>query len=612
MSFRRNRARATNKDSTSQIEIRGPSSALTEFLREQGINAETIRTRYEESLLNGSGENIEQIADEIISEANANGNIPQSANGNDDADGDDDDDEEVLEGDDKEEDDDEAVLENEDEVIKKIRRRAILKRKKAGANKNEDDIDDDEKLLNENESEGKNYCFECDNEFIINVYSKKMEKFGRIGYLCPNCTNIQLQREKNAKRNEYEARKRRKLIAAALLDKQSLSFPTLQDKCIQIISNNINDVELLGDIGIINLKKICRILSKNRSLNNETMKLFLDKNLKELEFWDCSKIDSDSLNLIPIYIPNLSKLVLNMCGQLHNDNLKFYSNKFKNLTYLKLNGPFLINELMWQEFFDSENIKKNLKEFHIYNTHRFTNDSLISLLDNCGNNLTGLTLSRLDGLNSKSCYDLLAHYLLNLEFLEISYPTKEEIVDDNLIINLLANNGQTLNTLILDGCSGLTDSFLITGLKPFALNLTKLSVALLDQITDEGVFQLFNDWEINGGLMDVNLQRCTELGDKCIYQLLNHSQQTLVELNLNSIKKLTNQVFVKISRNLRLPLLTYLDLGFVRSCDDKVLAILSRICPKLAILEVYGNNRCTSDANVRSDLRIIGRESDSI
>ncbi|GMF61840.1 unnamed protein product [[Candida] boidinii] len=116
MSFRRNRARATNKDSTSQIEIRGPSSALTEFLREQGINAETIRTRYEESLLNGSGENIEQIADEIISEANANGNIPQSANGNDDADGDDDDDEEVLEGDDKEDDDDEAVLENEDEV----------------------------------------------------------------------------------------------------------------------------------------------------------------------------------------------------------------------------------------------------------------------------------------------------------------------------------------------------------------------------------------------------------------------------------------------------------------------------------------------------------------
>ncbi|GME69533.1 unnamed protein product [[Candida] boidinii] len=610
MSFRRNRARANNKDPASQIEIRGPSSALTEFLREQGINAETIRSRYEESLLNGSGENIEEIADELISEANANGaNIDQSNNGNDNPDDDaDDDDEEVLEG------DDEAALENEDAVIKKIKRRAILKRKKNGANNGDDadDIDDDEKLLDENESEGKNYCFECDNEFTINVYSKKMEKFGRIGYLCPTCTNIQLQREKNAKRNEYEARKRRKLIATALLDKQSLSFPTLQDKCIQIISNNIDDVELLGDIGIINLKKICRILSKNRSLNNETMKLFLDKNLNELEFWDCSKIDSDSLNLIPIYIPNLSKLVLNMCGQLHNDNLVFYSKKFQNLTYLKLNGPFLINESMWQEFFDSENIKKNLKEFHIYNTHRFTNDSLISLLDNCGNHLTGLTLSRLDGLDSKSCYDLLAHYLINLEFLEISYPTKEEIVDDNLIINILANNGQSLNTLVLDGCSGLTDSFLITGLKPFALNLTKLSVALLDQITDEGVFQLFNDWEINGGLMDVNFQRCTELGDKSIYQFLNHSQKTLVELNLNSIKKITSKLFFKISRNLRLPLLTYLDLGFVRSCDDKVLAILSRICPKLAILEVYGNNRCTADANVRSDLRIIGRESDSI
>lgn len=377
------------------------------------------------------------------------------------------------------------------------------------------------------------------------------------------------------------------------------------------MTQNINDVELLGEIGTHNKNKICRILAKNRSLNDKTINLFFDNKTTCLEFWDCSKIDKNSIDKIAAYCPNLESLTMNMCGQLHNDNLKYFGLKLFNLKSLSLNGPFLVNDDTWQSFFES-NVGKNLKHFHLKNTHRFSNDSLVSLLENCGNNLESLTLSRLDGLNSKPVYDLLPHFLSHLKHLEISSPHNENLIDDDLIINLLAINCDTLESLNLDKCSGLTNKFLVEGVKLFGSNLTKLSLQELDQIDDDGLTQLFTDWNINGGLTDISLERCISLGDKSIFAMLSHSNQTLVQLNLNSVKNISKLLFSKLSRSLTFPLLASLDIGFVRSVDDSVLAILSRICPNLEILEVYGNNRCTDKALVRDDLTVLGRQTDSI
>lgn len=42
--------------------------------------------------------------------------------------------------------------------------------------------------------------------------------------------------------------------------------PQLGDLCIQIIGKFIEDVEQLGDIGHINMDKVCRIISRGRLL----------------------------------------------------------------------------------------------------------------------------------------------------------------------------------------------------------------------------------------------------------------------------------------------------------------------------------------------------------
>lgn len=591
MPYRRRRRQAGQQEDDGGG-VKGPSSALTSFLREQGINAEQIRLRYERSQREQNGEEetpgetgelaeeTETVAEPVTGDIEANNGVEAHTSLN-----------FALDSDEEEIGDEGGGDDREASIAKKRRTNGIT----AEVPTNNAAI----------------YCLECDQNFEVSVYSKKMEKYGKIGYLCPSCTKIQIRRERLAKKHEIEARKRRKKIAAALLDKKQFKLPSLQDFCINIITQNINEVELLGEIGNHNKMKICRILAKNRSLNDKTVGLFLDGDTTELEFWDCCKINKNSLDKIAAYCPRLESLTLNMCGQFHNDNLNYFASKLSNLKSLSLNGPFLINDETWQSFFDS-NVGKNLRHFHLRNTHRFTNDSLVSLLENCGNNLESLTLSRLDGLNSKPVYDLLPHFLSKLKHLELSSPNQESLIDDDLIINLLAINCETLASLNLDKCSGLTNRFLVDGIRAFGSNITKLSLAELDQIDDTGLSGLFENWDINGGLTDICLERCISLSDKSIYAMLSHSSQTLVQLNLNSVKDISKMMFSKLSRNNTFPLLTNLDIGFVRGVDDSVLAILSRICPKLEILEVYGNNRCTEKALVRSGLTIIGRQTDSI
>ena len=64
---------------------------------------------------------------------------------------------------------------------------------------------------------------------------------------------------------------------------------------------------------------------------------------------------------------------------------------------------------------------------------------------------------------------MIPHFLLpsKLTHLEISYPEKEELISDDLIISILSITGDTLVSLNLDGCSDLTEKFLIDGVHSF-------------------------------------------------------------------------------------------------------------------------------------------------
>ncbi|CAI5756694.1 unnamed protein product [Candida verbasci] len=602
--------------------VKGPSSALTEFLKQEGIT-DRFRNRRE---IERNGGNQSQTSDQENSPPPPNQfqTLDQQQ-----PEKDDDDDDVSLDiirssPTPKEESDDEEI-----KLMRKAAKRKLKARRGGTTRKNPDSSDDD----SHNDLDG-NYssdeddlgnanlkkfgeldqCIDCGKSIQLTVYSRFIKE--KVGYLCDECNQILKNREKQAKQNQLNARKKRKRTAQALLNKTTIKLPKLQDVCIKKITSNITDVDALGDIGQLNLDKISMILSKNRSLNDQTMTLFLSPELKSLSFWDCSDVDSDSLNKIAAFCPNLKSLTLFMCGQLHNDNLQYFATNLKNLKEFRLNGPFLISAKMWIEYFNI--IKDQLNKFELRNTHRFTKDSLTALLENCGKKLTSLKLSRLDGLVDQDVYNEVPEKISSnsLTHLEISYPPREECVTDDTLIKILEKCGESLISLNVDGCIGLTDKFLIEGVCKYCINLQHLSMRQLDQVTNEGFSQAFDAYsKINaGGLIEVDLTKCDDIGDEAIYSLLNHSSHTLVELSINSLYRITkdflSQIFIedhtqfkkqlkarvekeKESRSqsqpqqegedeeeeeakdvlhyyhyINLPLLTYLDAGFVRAVTN--------------------------------------------
>lgn len=542
------------------------NSALTEFLRSQGISAQRIRDRHlartaaaERRRERGEGDEHNEDRAELEQELEELG-----------ADGSD-----------------------VEEIIAASRQ----KRRRA-----DNDDDDDTLRLGD---EGAAACANCGCRFTVTVYTVEAENGG---FLCRACGRKKTSELRGKKQALASARKKRKALAKALLERSEIKVPTLQSICLSTVVKYIDDVEVLGDVGVENSLMLSRILSRSRKLNPSTMKLFLDPQLKKLEFWDCSELTPDALSLIPAYCPNLGTLVLGMCGQMSNENLMYFATNLPNLRSIYLDGPFLINKSTWMEFLETAGPR--LQELTIRSTHRVDAEIIAHLVENCAN-LTLLTLSRLSDLKDPAAIYLLTE-LTKLEHLEISFPDQElaaSLVTDEGIIGILNQVGSQLHTLNLDGCVGLSDQVLKSAVGPCCGALSTLSLQGTN-LTNEGIAEFFENFIINSGLLRLNLERCTNVGDEALKAIVDHSGTTLVELNINSAKNVTRDsldYMVDRMRNL-----TTVDLGFVRSVDDELINNMSDSMAHLKSISVYGDARVTQACRPRAGLLLFGRQSDSI
>lgn len=350
-------------------------------------------------------------------------------------------------------------------------------------------------------------------------------------------------------------------------------------------------------------------MTKNRALNDSTLQLFLNTQLKSLTFYDCSRLSYDGYKKLAIFSPHLESLSLQMCGQLNNEALLYIAEKLPNLKELYLDGPFLINEKTWIQFF--ELMKDRLQAFHLSNTHRFDDSALSSMLINCGPSLKSLGLSILDSVTN---YALLPQYLNSTGFhtLKLEEPSKETDINDEVVINILSVIGQSLKHLALNKCSGLTDSFMINGFLPFVpisgeSLLESLEFEELDQITGDGLVLLFSSIKFPF-LKRCSLKRCLSLDDSAMTELLLSCASTLEDLNVNGLKSLTTKSFAFMA----CPNLKKLNIGFIRCVTDKLVEQLAAQNERLSIIEVYGDNLVTAKCETRRGVSIIGRQSDGI
>lgn len=535
------------------------------------------------------------------------------------------------------------------------KKRAIRRRNFAGSESDSDsdvpdpdflnsefhDVENNEQLFREvNKDQGRipgqtDFCASCHCKFTVTLTSEPAPPHLQIDdkqhlLLCPSCTKEARDKGKAKRTGALSAdaiaasRMQRKRVAAALLDRKELTVPSLMDICISLISTHIDDVEALGDIGTANQKKLSRILSRNRSLNSKTIKLFLDPAAKELEFWDCSEVNKDSLNLIAAYCPNIESLTLSMCGHLTNDNLSYFAANLRKLKSITLDGPFLVSSEAWGKFFLA--MAGQLERVDIRNSHRFDSEAFAILVESFPQ-LTHLTLHRMSGLTDPAAF-LMIPLLTNLVHLDLSHPPQDivmageiDLITDETMTVILNSIGSQLETLVLDGCSELSDAFITDALRPCCCGsrLTRLSLASLDRITDSVVADLFNTWYKRHDssltrLSNLTLDRCYSLGDLAMQAMFNYTRPAIVQLSIASLPDVSvvpfQAAFVDAAPSKQFPNLTDANFSFVRAMTNRLVEGLVDRAPSLEYIEVFGVPKVNRACSIKSGVKIIGRQDD--
>jgi len=292
----------------------------------------------------------------------------------------------------------------------------------------------------------------------------------------------------------------------------------------------------------------------------------------------CLEISTNELRKIAAILPTLRYLMLRFCGSMTDEVLSYYSTQLIELKGIELGGPFLVTKSCYMQFFEARG--PQLEELTITDTFRVDADVISSLVDNCPN-LKELRLRQIVKLDNEAVRLLTG--LTNLKVLEISDPGED--VQDGAVIDVLNSVGSGLRELDLSGCMLLTDQTLLA-IRQCCPRLNTFSLTEAEDVTDEGVAQLFRNWDINPGLQYVNLSRLRKLTYFGIEAILEHSGRALEVLNINSCPLQPNAWSFWWQEGTKLERLRSLDVGFVRSVNDAVVEKLCGICPNLGELKV--------------------------
>lgn len=436
-------------------------------------------------------------------------------------------------------------------------------------------------------------CAKCSKQFTATKYTVAANP--PPGYLCHPCTKASgtdpFKKPASPRKRKTAAEKR------AITHVQERKFPTLVSFCIKVVSKHINDVEAFGDIGSVNMDRIVRVLSRNRSLTPENATLFYDTRNTTLTIYDGTKLEPPALTTLALLNPNLTSLRLDFCGYLDDAVLNSWSTALPSLTRLELLGPFLVRVPAWVSFFESHSA---LEALLIHQSPRFDLECVSALATHCPN-ITELRLREIGKLDDT----FLPHIssLRHLEQLDLSSPSAS--CSEEGILGLLHARGAQLTHLDLSNHGELGDDFLQDGICVHASRLVSLRLDNLPTLTDEGVAAFFRAWN-PVALSTLSLARAYDVGDNALLALIECLRTTLSTLNICAWRETTADALTNLAsvRELRA-----LDVGWNRAVDDFVIKAILDGCPRLEEIKCWGCNRVTSDCPRKPNVSLVGVES---
>ncbi|KAF9218763.1 RNI-like protein [Gyrodon lividus] len=457
-------------------------------------------------------------------------------------------------------------------------------------------------------------CVRCDKQFtVVELTLMTQTKYTMAtnlppGYLCHQCAKASGAdpfKKPATPRKRKTATEKREVISH-----DAHRFPTLASLCIELIGKHIDDVEALGDIGSVNMDEIAKSLARNRGLTPANVQLFYDVRNEKLRFYDATNLTPPTLTTLANLNPNLTHLHLDYCGRLTSPVLAGFSKSLPRLTHLTLLGPFLVRSETWVEFFQT---RPELRSFRITQSPRFDLECVKSLAENC-TKLEELQLKEIGQLNDTFVEPLCV--LPSLTSLDLSNPGTG--IEESGWLQLLERHGPTLASFDPSCHEGFTDVVLDKGIRQHARAMSELNLEALPSLTDEGVAIFFENWskstpyvtmkqeeETESG-MDVDgeeglgpftpnpplhvlsLARNHDLSDATLTAILAHSAPSLVSLNLNGLGPLSTDSLGRLKEAVEL---RWLDISWCREMDDFIMKDIVPNMPKLVEVRLWGCSR---------------------
>ncbi|KAL8658472.1 MAG: hypothetical protein Q9226_000966 [Calogaya cf. arnoldii] len=583
---------------TSNNRIRGPQSALTDFLAANNISAAQISADYERRR--------REAQEQAEQEAAANGTIPE---------------EEVQDPlpDEREE----TVLQKkkrkraEDKAREKIKDSKNSKKQKK--NKKGDHDADDSDAAFDMYSKSKplpgqlENCEKCEKRFTVTPYSKTGPE---AGLLCVKCSKEQeTQKKKDAKvsaKKQAGPREKRRQTESSKMDGIILDGAvSLQDLCIRTIANNIHDVEEFGDLPQKSIKALGHILSRKRVITSRTLPLFLRPDSETLEITDCGGLEVEDYIKIFSFSPRIHSLTLRNAGQFKDEVLDYIIERDIPIVHLKLYAANLVSDDKWIEFFNKCGHRLESLQLRELD-YSMDDDTFMHLVRNCPN---------LKRLKMKKCWRLsdpalgAIQELRDLEHLslQLKLPTSAQS-----LVDMVTAIGSNLRTLSLEDFHD-ADNSVLKAVNTCCSRLQKLRFTDNDLCTDTGFTELFTDWSnpplafvdfTSSRSIDYNNPDGTEeavgLGNAGFEALMAHSGSQLETLMIPSCRHIEREGLENVFDGKKeYPLLKTADISFVKRTDTPIIAGIFKSCPQITKLTAFG---CfsVSDVTVPKGVALIG------
>ncbi|KZF24641.1 F-box and leucine-rich repeat protein 20 [Xylona heveae TC161] len=558
--------RATNN------RIRGPQSALTDFLASNNISAAQIRTDYERRRREAQSRiNSERPAEDSAAEVETQ----QTA----------------------------TSTENSEQRKKRKRQEenaiAKIKKNKNKNNKNKrrqrfavDSESDEEDATWDLYAKSKplpgqlENCEICNKRFTVTAYSKTGPDGG---LLCAKCSReLEAEEKKDKPKKKSGARERRRQVQSRLLDGiVSLGAKNLQELCVEKVADNINDVDEFGDLPQTLLDRLSQILSKKRVITSRTLDLFLRPDLDKVAIYDAGKLESHDFVKIFAVIPNLRHLLLLHAGQFKDEVMEYMLERQVPIKSLQLEAANLISNRMWHELF--RRAGGSLEALKLAWLDSSFNDECVQVLaDNCPN-LKRLKLRKCFHLDENALVSI--GKLSNLEHLSLQFSGQ---VEGQLVTDLVNSVGQKLFTLSLTKFENADDAVL-AAIHASCRHLRKFRFSENDLCTDAAYEQLFTDW-VNPGLVFADFSSTRDLdysnpdgpdepvglASKGFAALMKHSGSSLERLDISSCRHIAHSTFCEVFDGIKIyPNLRELNLSFIPRVDTLVVAAIFKSCPQL-------------------------------